>query len=79
MNPKDCFYFGPYTSPECVPWPKNVHEEHVIAVIWLVTWTLGIFLMLWMDYRLAKQVQAEEQRQEQDRTPAFAAGTSQDH
>jgi hypothetical protein len=45
MNPKDCFYVGPYTPPECIPWPQNDHEARVIAVIWLVIWTLGLIVM----------------------------------
>ncbi len=67
MKP-DCFFVGPYTPPECVPWPKNDHEAHVIVAIWLATWTLGLFLMLWMDHRLAKQAQAEARTKKQDDT-----------
>lgn len=46
MNPSTCpFLPGPYVPPECIPWPQNEHEAHVIIVIWLVSWTVGLLLL----------------------------------
>jgi hypothetical protein len=61
MNSCHCFLPGPYTSDECIPWPKNEHEMHIIAVIWLVTWTLGIMAMLWMNSRAARSAEHSAQ------------------
>ncbi len=45
--PDDLFNPCPPCGP--VPWPKTAEEAHTIAVIYVVTWTLGLGCMIWKE------------------------------
>jgi hypothetical protein len=62
MNSCSRFFPGPYTPPECIPWPKNEHEAHVLVVMQLMAWMLALLLMWWRTWQLEQQARAEEQR-----------------
>jgi hypothetical protein len=66
MNPNCPVLPGPYVPPECIPWPQNEHEAHILIAIWIVTWTLG-FLLMFLHFR---RLEAAEAAQKQAPKPA---------
>ncbi len=60
-----CFTACPYLPDACIPWPQDEHEAHVIVVIRLVAWTLGLILMLWRHRQLQAQLEEEERSAEE--------------
>jgi hypothetical protein len=72
MNPSNCPILpGPYVPPDCIPWPQNEHEVHVVVAIWVVTWTLGL-LLLFLDIRRLEAAEAAKAEHSEIKTEAPA-------
>jgi hypothetical protein len=72
-----CFVGSPfYTPPECIPWPQNEHELHVLIVMRLVAWALGLIVMLWRTRQIMQQVEVEGQQRQIDEDAAACVVTT---
>jgi hypothetical protein len=65
MNPCDRIFVGPYTPPECVPWPQNEYEAQVLLVMEVVAWVLCLVVMLWTERFYRRKFEEEQHACEQ--------------